>query len=157
MRRPCCVLLWMATVAGGLSAQTGKTIMIKLRDGKTGESVTPSNLQVRFDHQTEADGKWVDQEKDGTTEVRIPDGAKVLAVRATYLNALEYYVNCDVAKQKNTDQETWYPVSDILGDGISAPNDCVNSKIAQKVKVDAKPGELVIYVRKRNWKEQSQE
>jgi hypothetical protein len=155
MRRARCVILCMAcAVAGMLHAQAGKTIVIKLRDGKTGESVTPSNLQVRFNHQAEASGQWTDQKDDGSTEVKLPDDAKSVSVRASYLNSLEYYVNCDVAKQRNTSGETWYPIDEILSSGISAPNDCVKPKPTDKVKVDAKPGEFVLYVRKRNWKEQ---
>jgi hypothetical protein len=160
MRRRCSVLWCMAgagLIAGMLHAQAGKIIIVKVRDGKTGDSVTPSNVQVLFDHQTDATGRWVDQKDDGTIEVKVPAGAKVLAVRATYQNALEYYVKCDVAKQKDTGQDSWYPVDEILSSGISAPNDCVKSKAADKAKVEARPGEFVLFVRKRNWKEQALE
>jgi hypothetical protein len=155
MRSAGFVLLCIAGVlAAMLPAQTGKTIIIRLRDGKTGQSLDPSNVHVRFNHQPESGGQWVDQKGDGTIEVRLPEGSKVIAVRATYANSLEYYVNCDVAKQRDTDGQTWYPVDDILNSGISAPNDCVRAKEAEKVKVEAKPGEFVLYLRKRNFKEQ---
>ena len=155
MRRAGFVFLCIAgAMAAALPAQTANTIIIKLYDGKTGESVTPSNVQVRFNHQGETRGQWVDQKSDGTIAVRVPEGSKVIAVRATYDNSLEYYVNCDVAKQKDTDGETWYPLEDILSSGISAPNECVHPKEAAKVKVNPKPGEFILYLRKRNWKEQ---
>jgi len=144
----------MCALAGVLQAQIGRTITIKVRDGKTGETVTPSNVHVRFNHQPEARGDWVDQKDDGTIEVKIPADAKAISVRATYENSMEYFVNCDVSKQKDSSAESWYPVTDILASGLAIPNDCVNQKDADKVKAGVKPGEFVLFVRKRNWKEQ---
>jgi hypothetical protein len=144
----------MCALAGVLQAQIGRTITIKVRDGKTGEAVTPSNVHVRFNHQPEARGDWVDQKDDGTIEVKIPADAKAISVRATYENSMEYFVNCDVSKQKDSSAESWYPVTDILASGLAIPNDCVNQKDADKVKAGVKPGEFVLFVRKRNWKEQ---
>jgi hypothetical protein len=159
IRRAYCSLLLMAFVGSftGLLAQTGRVITIKVRDGKTGAPVTPSNIHVRFNHQGEASGNWVDQKDDGTIEVRLPADAKAITVRATYENSMEYFVNCDMAKQKDSAADSWYPVSDILTSGIAIPNDCVKPKDADKVKVDAKPGEFVLFVRKRNWKEEAEE
>lgn len=141
--------------AGLLHAQAGKTITIKVRDGKTGQTVTPSNIQVRFNHQSEARGNWVDQKDDGTIEVKLPEDAKVISVHGTYLDSTEYFVNCDMAKQKDSSAESWYPVNDILASGLAIPNDCVKPKDADKVKAEPKPGEFVLFVRKRNWKEQA--
>ena len=45
-------------------------------------------------------------------------------------------------------------MTDILASGIVDSNDCVKPKDADKLKVDAKPGELVVFVRKQNWREQ---
>ncbi len=74
-----------------------------------------TNIQVRFNHQrTKHSGNWVDQKDDGTIEVKLPADAKVIAVRATYDNSMEYFVNCDVAKQKDSAVDSWYPVADIL-------------------------------------------
>ena len=153
-------LLLMACIGasvGLLQAQIGRTITIKIRDGKTGEKVTPSNVQVRFNHQSEARGNWVDQKEDGTIQVNLPDDAKAISVRATYLDSTEYFVNCDVAKQKDSSIESWYPVTDIVTSGIAIPNDCIKPKDAGKVSTDVKPGEFVLFVRKRNWKEQAQD
>jgi hypothetical protein len=138
-----------------VQAQTAKIIVIKVRDGKTGKAVTPSNIQVRFNHQSEAHGSWVDQKDDGTIEVKLPEDAKVISVRETYLDSTEYFVNCDMAKQKDGPPESWYPVTDILASGLAIPNDCAKPKDLDKVKPDPKPGELVLFVRKRNWKEQA--
>lgn len=156
----CAALLAMCALGCSIAlhaqaAATAKTIItIKLRDGKTGQAVDASNVNVRFNHQSEAGGNWVDQKEDGIIEVTLPRDARVIAIRTTYMNSLEYYVSCDVAKQKNVDAETWYPVADILAGGLAIPNDCVRPKDADKVKIDPKPGELILFVRKRNWKEQ---
>jgi hypothetical protein len=145
----------MGALAGLLQAQIGRTITIKIRDGKTGETVTPSNVHVRFNHQPEALGNWVDQKDDGMIEVKLPQDAKVISVRATYLDSTEYFVNCDVAKQRDSSTESWYPLTDIVTSGLAIPNDCVRVKDAAKVRGEVKPGEFVLFVRKRNWKEQA--
>lgn len=152
-----CVGACIVALGGLLRAQSGRTITIKIRDGKTGEKVTPSNVQVRFNHHSEARGNWVDQKDDGTIEVKVPEDAKAILVHATYLDSTEYFINCDVAKQKDSSIEIWYPVSDIVMSGLAIPNDCVKPKDAAKVSRDVKPGEFVLFVRKRNWKEQAQE
>jgi hypothetical protein len=138
-------------------AQTARLITIEVRDGKTGAAITPSNVQVRFNRQPEIKGNWVDQKDDGTIEVNVPAAAKVIAVRVTYDDSTEYFVNCDVAKQKNIAADSWYPISDILASGLAIPNDCVRPKDVDKVKPDLKPGKLVLFVRKHNWKEQALE
>jgi hypothetical protein len=151
-------LLLMACMGASvalLQAQIGRTITIKIRDGKTGETVTPSNVHVRFNHQPEALGNWVDQKDDGMIEVKLPQDAKVISVRATYLDSTEYFVNCDVAKQRDSSAESWYPLTDIVTSGLAIPNDCARVKDAAKVRGEVKPGEFVLFVRKRNWKEQA--
>ncbi|MGO9438095.1 MAG: hypothetical protein ACLPH3_07190 [Terracidiphilus sp.] len=147
----------MGAFAGLLQAQTAKVITIKVRDGKTGEVIDPSNVHVRFNHQQEASGNWMDQKDDGTIEVKLPQDAKTIAVRATYQNSTEYFVNCDAAKQKNSFAENWYPVTDVLMFGLAIPNDCVKPKDAGKVQREVKPGEFILFVRKMNWKEQALE
>ncbi len=132
-----------------------KTITVRVLDGKTGEKVEPDNIEVRINRSQTAHIEWVKMNDDGTIGLQLPETATALSVRATYDGSTDYYVNCDMAKQKVTAGESWYPVRDILTDGLVIPNDCVKPKDAGKVKADAKPGELVLYVRKRNWKEQA--
>jgi hypothetical protein len=146
----CSVLLIAAS--NSLIAQAGKTIIIRVVDGKTGLAVTPDNIQLRIKGHESVNANWVKQKDDGTAEVSIPDGATAIALRATYDNSTEYYVNCDVAKQKDTKSESWYPVADILSGGIKMPNECVKPKDADKLNtVPVKPGEFVLFVRKKNW------
>jgi hypothetical protein len=157
MRRPssrALVAVACASLVAVLPAQDAKLITLRILDGKTGQAVTPSNVEVLFNHQSEAHGSWVDQKDDGTIDVKMPADAKTIAVRATYENSIEYYVNCDVGRQRDTQAISWYPVADVLASGIAIPNECVSQKSADKVKVSPKPGELVLFVRRRNWREQ---
>ncbi len=135
--------------------QVQKKFTVRVLDGKTGEKVSPNNLEVRINRQQTYHVEWVKLEDDGTIELMLPENATAVSVRATYANSTDYYVNCDMAKQKNTTADGWYPVGDILTDGLVIPNDCVKPKDAAKVKVDPKPGEFVLFVRKRNWKEEA--
>ena len=45
------------------------------------------------------------QNDDGTAELRLPGDVQVLLIHATYENSTEYFVNCDMAKQKDTPAE----------------------------------------------------
>jgi len=148
------LLVLMAGLGGSLHAQTGKTITIRVVDGKTGEAVKPSNLQVSLDHRQSSQGEWVRQNDDGTTNVTVPAGATEISIHATYDNSTEYYINCDSAKLKDTSAEHWYMISEILTAGVVTPNGCAKPKDADRLKVDPTPGEFVLFVRKRNWREQ---
>ncbi len=138
-----------------LRAQQSATITVRVLDGKTGTQADASNVLIQFDHHHETAGDWQHQNDDGSVEVRVPPGAKVMTVHATYQNAMEYYINCDVAKQKNSSAESWYPIADILNAGIVMPNDCVKQKDTEKIKIDPQKGVFVVYVRQRNWREQN--
>ena len=147
----CVVLLTAAT--GAAAAQDGKTIKVRVLNGKSGDKITPDNVQVKFKNNGKISTSWVKQDDDGTSEVNIPPGATSMSLKATYDSSTSYYVNCDVAKQKDKTGETWYPVADILSAGIKTPNDCLKEKDADKLDVDVKPGELVVFVRKKSWRE----
>jgi len=136
------------------SSQKGSTITVRILDGKTGAHADASNVLIQFDHHQETSGDWQHQNDDGSVEVRIPAEAKVITVHATYDNGMEFYINCDVARQKNSSAESWYPIADILKSGIVIPNDCVKQKDADKVRIDPQKGVFVVYVRQRNWREQ---
>jgi hypothetical protein len=153
LRRLFCSVLLIAAYSP-LIAQSGKTIIVRVVDGRTGLAVTPDNLQVRIKGHESINANWVKQKDDGTTVVAIPDGATAISLHATYDNSMAYYINCDVARQKDTSSEDWYPVADILSGGIKMPNECAKSKDADKLNgVEVKPGEFVLFVRKMNWKE----
>jgi hypothetical protein len=143
----------LAAALGAALAQTGKSITLRVLNGKSGEKVTPDNIQVRFKSNGKIQTTWVKQDDDGDAEVAIPEGATAISFKATYDNSMAYYINCDVARQKETRSESWYPIADIFSGGIKIPNECIKEKDADKVKVDVKPGEFVLFVRKKNWVE----
>ena|SRR5581483_3287673 len=158
MDRPMGRLLLLAACAGLAlvpQAWAQKKITVKVLDGKTGEKISPNNIEVRINRQASYHVEWVKLNDDGTAELNLPDSATSVSLRATYGNSTEYYVNCDMAKQKDTAADSWFPVGDIITDGLVIPNECVRAKDAAKVKVEPTPAEFVLFVRKRNWKEQA--
>lgn len=138
-------------------AQTANTVTLRLLDGKTGRRVVPTGILVRANHDATDHGNWAKQNDDGTAQIKLPESASVILIHATYDNSMEYLVNCDGPKQADTPAELWYPVSGILATGLVAANGCLKPKAAEKLKVTAKPGEFVLFVRKLGWREQSQE
>ncbi len=159
MDRPMRRLLVFAACASmaclAQQSQVQKKLTVRVLDGKTGEKVAPNNIEVRINRQQTYHIEWVKLNDDGTAELTLPESATAVSVRATYANSTDYYVNCDMAKQKDTTADGWYPVGDIITGGLVIPNDCVKPKDAAKVKVDPRPGEFVLFVRKRNWKEEA--
>jgi hypothetical protein len=157
LRRLICAILLAGALASA-PAQTGKaTITLRILDGKTGQKVTPDNIQVRLKAHDKISNAWVKTDDDGNAQVAILEGTTAISFKATYDDSTSYYVNCDVARQKDTTVESWFPIADILSGGIKMPNDCVKGKDADKVNVDVKPGEFVLFVRKRNWRESVQD
>lgn len=145
----------VAALCGSLHAQSPRNITIRLLDARTGRPVLPENFMVRIDHQLTPHVDWVTHNEDGTGEFKIPDNVSVFSLHATYDNSMSIYINCDAAKPGDTPGERWYTVADILTAGFVAPNGCVKPKIADKLKVTAKPGEFVLFVRRHNWMEQA--
>lgn len=147
------LILCAAWLPAQQGPEPGKIITVRLLDGKTGTHVDATNVFIQFDHHKDVESSWKHQNDDGSLQVSLPPGATVIGVHATYQEGMEFYVNCDVAKQKDTSGDMWYPISDILKSGIVMPNDCVKEKDAAKIKTAPKPGEFVVYVRQRNWRE----
>ena len=145
----------IVALGGFLHAQIGKKITIRVVDGRTGEAIQPSNVQVSLDRRESSQNEWVRQNDDGTADLTVPAGTAEISVHATYDNSTEYYINCDSAKLKNTSIPHWYAVSEILTAGVVTPNGCAKPKDVEKLKLDPKPGEFVLFVRKRNWREQN--
>jgi hypothetical protein len=140
-------LLCTAVFCACLHAQSENTIHIRLLDGKTGLPVEASNYLVRIDHQETVHNEWVRINDDGSVVVTLPADAKLIAVKATYDLAMDTYVNCDAAKESNKERDIWYPISEILGKGMVAPNECSTTHYT------AKPGEFLFFVRKRSWRD----
>lgn len=141
--------LTITCVAAQSHAQ--KKITVRVLDGRSGEKITPNNIEVHINRQLANHVEFVKMNDDGTAELTLPENATALALRATYANSMEYYVNCDVARQKDTSIETWFPVDDVLKGGIVMQDECHKSKDMQPA--SAKPGELVLYVRRRGFRD----
>jgi hypothetical protein len=159
----------MAAFCGLLCAQTGKTITVRMLDGKTGKLIIASNFLVRVDHEPTVHADWVVQNEDGTGKLTLPKIASLLSIQATYDSSMMIYVNCDTAGEDANPAGLWYSIAEILTSGVAAPNNCVKPAEAAKLKVlnklkpvakpapVAKPGEFVFYVRKQNWREHMRE
>jgi hypothetical protein len=147
----------MAAFGGLLCAQTGKTITLRMLDGKTGKLITTTTFLVRVDHEPAVHADWVAPNEDGTGKLTVPKSASLLSIRGTYDSSMVIYVNCDSAGEKMNRIDRWYSIAEILNLGVAAPNSCVKPAEAAKLKPAAKPGEFVFFVRKQNWREQMQE
>ncbi len=151
------LLVCMAAFGGLLCAQTGKTITLRMLDGKTGKLITTTTFLVRVDHEPAVHADWVAPNEDGTGKLTVPKSASLLSIRGTYDSSMVIYVNCDSAGEKMNRIDRWYSIAEILNLGVAAPNSCVKPAEAAKLKPAAKPGEFVFFVRKQNWREQMQE
>jgi hypothetical protein len=70
---------------------------------------------------------------------------------------MEIFVNCDTEK-KDTPGDLWYSVAEILTKGIVTPNGCLRAKDVDKFKArEAKPGEIVLFMRTKNLRERAQD
>jgi len=148
----------LAALCAQLSAQTEKTITVRMLDTRTGMLIATSNYLVRINHQTEEHGDWMKKNEDGTGSLTLPAEADVLSIHATYDSATVAYVNCDSGKDRGSADHAaflthWYPVAAILSTGVVAPNNCVGKKVPEKLQVVAKPGEYVFFVRQRSARE----
>jgi hypothetical protein len=157
LSRALALLVFVTALCGLLHAQEASTITLRLLDGKTGRLVMPTGILVRANHDAIDHGDWNKQNEDGTQQIKLPPDTSAILIHATYDNSTVYFINCDGPKQTDTPAELWYPVSGILATGLVAPNGCVKPKAAEKLNITAKPGELVLFVRKLNWKEQSED
>lgn len=128
-----------------------KKITVRVLDGRSGEKIAPNNLELHINRQLANHVEFVKMIDDGTAELTLPENTTSFALRATYANSMDYYVNCDVARQKDTSIETWFPVDDVLKSGIVMSDECRKAKDMQPA--SAKPGELVLYVRKRGFRD----
>jgi hypothetical protein len=153
IKRAALPVLMMALCAS-LLAQDTKTITVRILDGRNGHPIAPTGFQIRIDHQKTIHGDWVKPNEDGSGAVSLPLDASSIAMHFSYDSNMTVYVNCDAEKHKDMIGDLWYSVLDILDKGVIVPNDCISPKHASKVKVpEIKPGEIVYFVRPKNWHE----
>lgn len=149
----CLLLVWLVALCGVLrAAEPVKTITIKVYDGKTGHPLVPTGYQVYVDHLSMMHGDWVKQGDDGTAALTIPADTSVIALHLAYASSMEIYIKCDA--EKNAFGDVWYSVPQVMTKGMVTANLCGKSKDNEKYKTTAAPGELILFVREKNWKEQ---
>ena len=149
------LFVWFFALCGALHAQDTKTITLKIFDGRTGHPVMPTGFQVRADHLKAIHNDWVKQNDDGTAELTVPSDAHEISIHLAYDASMEVYVNCDA--QKNTFGDVWYLVPQIMSEGMVMANGCGHSKVNEKYKTSALPGELILFVREKNWIERGKD
>ena len=141
-------------LCASLHAQDTKSITVRVLDGRTGHPIAPTGFQIRIDHQKAVHGDWVKQNEDGSGVVTLPLDASAVTMHFSYDSNMTVYVNCDSVNKKDMIGDLWYSVLDILDKGVNVPNDCANPKHPPKFQApELKPGELVYYVRPKNWHE----
>jgi hypothetical protein len=151
-----------------LSAQAGKTVTVRMIEGRTGRLIATTDFLVQINHQQEQHANWVTLNEDGTGKLALPANATEISIHGLYDSSMSIYVNCDSEKgkgilenqgllQTEVSPDRWYSISDILTSGIVAPNGCLKKKDADKQKVAPKPGEFIFFVRRKNWREDSQD
>ena len=146
-------LLFVCAAAASIAQhpEPTKTITLKIFDGKTGHPIQATGYQVRVDHQQTIHNDWAKQNEDGSAEITLPADAHDVSIHLAYDNSMEIYVNCDAPKNEFGD--VWYLVPKIVTQGVVTENGCGHSKANEKFKTTAGPGELIMFVREKNWKE----
>jgi hypothetical protein len=125
-----------------------RVITIIMADGRSGKTITPDNFVIRFNHQNAIRNEMLTVNDDGTGKLKVPANATHISVQGSYHNAIDLYVNCDAAMDKDISTLHWYSIDDIMKAGLSAPNDCHKGK---SVAIPAAPGEFIFYVREIGW------
>ena len=145
----------MVALSCALHAESTKTIVLKVFDGKSGHPVVPTGYQVRVDHETMLHPDWVKQNEDGTAELTIPADTHEVTLHLAYDSSMEIYVNCD--KEKNAFGDVWYRVAEIMSKGMVTSNLCAKPKVSEKFKTTAAPGELILFVREKSITERAKD
>ena len=147
----------MPLLAIPLHAQTGKTIILRMIDVKTGRMIATSDFLVEINHKQDLHADWVTQEESGAGKLTLPADATEIQIRGKYDKSMEIYINCDTEKERKAAHysdvpDHWYPVADILAKGLVAPDECKSKEVGKQDYV-AKPGEFIFFVRQQNWHE----
>lgn len=145
----------LLALCGALYGQDTKTITLKVFDGKSGHPVMPTGYQVRADHLKEVHTDWVKPNDDGSAELTIPSDVHEVSIHLAYDNSMDVYVNCDA--QKPTFGDVWYLVPQIMSEGMVMANGCGHAHLNEKYKTIALPGELILFVREKNWFEKGKD
>jgi hypothetical protein len=149
------LFVWLVALCGMLHAEPSKIITLKVFDGKTGHPLMPTGYEIRVDRLQAVHNDWVKPKEDGSAELTVPADAHEISVHFAYDNSMEIYINCDA--QKNEFGDVWYLVPRIMSEGMVMANGCGKAKVNDKYKTTAAPGELIMFVREKNWKEKAKD
>jgi hypothetical protein len=144
------VLIWIVVVCCSVSAQTERTIVIRLLDSQTGQAIVPvagdNGISVTVNENAASPRLTARVNKDGVWELKV--GPEVEKVQIDTPAGPEGwgYVFCDCSKFHPATIPS-YAVDEILKTGVEAANKC-SKRFAQ-----AKAGEIVFFVRRPNWHE----
>jgi hypothetical protein len=142
--------VWIAAACMALSAQTERTITILLLDSQTGQPIVPvagnSGINVTVNESGANPQLKAHPVKDGLWELKVTQDVEKVQFDNPAGPGGWVYVYCDSSKLH---PQTWpsYSAAEIFNSGVEAPNRC-NKRFAQ-----AKPGEIILFVRRPNWME----
>ena len=68
--------------AQDLHTSDPKSITVRVLDGRTGHTVSPTGFQVRIDHLKAVHGDWVKQNEDGSGELIVPSDTSMIRARS---------------------------------------------------------------------------
>lgn len=173
MKTTALCLCWLFLQVLCTPAQS-QDVKIRVMNAHSGKPVKNECLNLSFGHWPGVEGEFrnadmtIPVDKEGVISLRISEGQVTTSNRRNICNGLEklgpltlenppslmvlgdWYVVCqkpeDALKYRVTDGKTVptqpvYRIAQIMQSGISAPNTC------GKARVQAKPGELVLFVR----------
>ncbi len=144
------ILIGMAAVCCSLSAQTERTIIIRLLDSHTGQAIAPvagdNGISVTVNEEAASPRLTARVNKDGVWELKV--GPEIEKVQIDTPAGPEGwgYVFCDCSKFHPATIPS-YSVAAILKTGVEAANKC-SKRFAQ-----AHPGEIIFFVQRPNWHE----
>ncbi len=144
------LLVWIAVACCSLSAQTESAIIIRLLDSQTGNPIVPiagdNGISVTVNESNVNPHLTARVNKDGLWELHLAQEIEKVQIDTPAGPGGWGYVFCDCSRFRPS-QLPSYSVAEILKLGIVAPNHC-NKRLAV-----AKPGEIVFFVRRPNWRE----
>jgi hypothetical protein len=144
------VLIWMAVACCSLSAQTERTIIIRLLDSQTGEAIAPvagdNGISVTVNEDAASPRLTARVNKDGVWELKVGPEVEKVQIDTPAGPGGWGYVFCDCSKFHPATIPS-YPVAEILKTGVEAANKC-SKRFAQ-----AHAGEIIFFVRRPNWHE----
>jgi hypothetical protein len=144
------LVIWVAAACHSVSAQSERTFIIRLFDSQTGQPVAPipgdNGISITVNENTASPHLTARVNKDGVWEAHVgPDVEKVQIDTPAGPDGFGY-VFCDCSKFHPATLPS-YSVAEILKTGVEASNKC------SKRFTQAKPGEIVFFVRRPNWHE----